>query len=109
MSLTFTTPTWESTRLRAHNAQLAINGTTLVFNGKTITALCPQKEQLRQMMQADFLGRRDARFTIKRTDYVELGITEQSTVESCETKFQVTSILDDDSEPTVDLNCRLLQ
>ncbi len=109
MSLTIYPNTYAGIRLRAFNSQVAINGTQLSFDGATIDALCPQKEQLREMQQANFLGRRDAQFMIRRTDYVTLGINDKSTVESVGAKFQVTSILDDDAEPTVDVRARLLQ
>lgn len=110
MALTITPQTWGGQRLRHFLAQWELNGTTLTHNGSDpVAALCPAKEQFIEMTRTDYLGRRQATFTIERTDYLALKLESKDVVESCGSKFMIESVLDDDSEPTVDVKCNLLQ
>ena len=97
-------------RLNAFNSQWRINGTTIEYDGESdIPALCPSKEIFKEMARTDFLGRRTANFTIRRSDYERLNLESKKIIESGGVKFMIEAVLDDDAEPCVDLKSNLLQ
>jgi len=108
-SLASTDTRWLTQRLRAFRAQVRLNGTTLNYNGAEIDCLCPQKEQFREMREVDYIGMRDATFTIDRTDYRRLNIGDRDVISSVNSQFEIVSILDDDADATVDLKAKMLQ
>ena len=107
--LTIAGTTWYAQRLRAFERQLEINGTTLSYKGATIRCLAPSKEQRKEIQRTDYVGQRQATFTIARTDYERYKLDSKSTFTSVGSKFMIESILDDDADPHVDLVCNLLQ
>lgn len=110
MAITVYPQTWAGQRLRAFTAQYAINGTTWTHDGSDpLPALCPSKELFKEMQRVDYIGRRTATFTILRTDYERLNLTSKKIIESNGFKLMIESVMDDDSEPTVDLRTNLLQ
>ena len=100
---------FKAARLREFTALIALYGTTLTFNGKSYSCICPPKEQAKKMTNASYEEQTPITFQMLATDFTEAGITTRSTVAHLGKNYEVYSVVSDDKEASVELRTYLKQ
>jgi hypothetical protein len=95
--------TWTQDRLSEFEDMLLEWPGTIVFNGVTYDALCDPQTSQRVMQDGPFSGIRPTIFAIRKTDFASSKMNNRSFFSSDGKNYQVTAIIEDPNEPSVQI------
>ena len=100
---------WADERLALFEHELTEYPAAFIFGGITFSCIADSIENMKEMSQVAYIGRRPLKFSMRQSDFNSSGIALRSTIAANGFSFEVISISIDDVDPIVEIKANMKQ